>query len=193
VAEGTSGRVLRKCRHPSCRAVTIAEHLPRASSATASSSVTCGHGPPRDIVLKDRYWRLWAYTDTLEPLWQLGCERATTPMHTTSTATPGRAGRPATRSSTTTAASSGATTRPSRITRTGGDRTVPADQPPRCCGQPATRACCSRPAAQDPAPASARARAESLDGGLPAGAPGLETVTINFWGNQGMSTLRCRG
>ena len=31
-----------------------------------------GNGAPRDVILKDRYWHLWAFTDRLEPLWDLG-------------------------------------------------------------------------------------------------------------------------
>jgi hypothetical protein len=31
-----------------------------------------GRGRPSDIILKDRYWHLWALTDRLEPLWDLG-------------------------------------------------------------------------------------------------------------------------
>ena len=32
-----------------------------------------GTGRPRDILIKDRYWQVWALTDKLEPLWNAVC------------------------------------------------------------------------------------------------------------------------
>jgi hypothetical protein len=70
VAEGTTGRVLRKVPTP---LVPRGDDRPRSPfpRILGDSLFFCdlrGTGRPRDLVLKDRYWRLWAYTDALEPL-----------------------------------------------------------------------------------------------------------------------------
>jgi hypothetical protein len=73
VAEGATGRVLRKIPTP---LVPRGDDRPRSPfpRILGDSLFFCdlrGTGRPRDIVLKDRYWHLWAFTDALEPLWDV--------------------------------------------------------------------------------------------------------------------------
>jgi hypothetical protein len=73
VAEGASGRVLRKVPTP---LVPKGDGRPESPfpRILGDSILFCdlrGTGRPRDIVLKDRYWHLWAFTDALEPLWDV--------------------------------------------------------------------------------------------------------------------------
>jgi hypothetical protein len=74
VAEGTTGRVLRKLETP---LVPAGDDRPKSPfpRILGDSLFFCdlrGTGRPRDIVLKDRYWHLWAMTDAFEPLWDVG-------------------------------------------------------------------------------------------------------------------------
>jgi rhamnogalacturonan endolyase len=74
VAEGATGRVLR--RIPTPLVPTDDADRPRSPfpRILGDSLFFCdlrGTGKPRDIVLKDRYWHLWAFTDALEPLWDV--------------------------------------------------------------------------------------------------------------------------
>lgn len=74
VAEGTTGRVLR--RIPTPLVPEGDDNRPRSPfpRILGDSLFFCdlrGTGSPRDIVLKDRYWHLWAFTDRLEPLWDV--------------------------------------------------------------------------------------------------------------------------
>ena len=73
VAEGATGQVLRKIPTP---LVPSGDERPRSPfpRILGDSLFFCdlrGTGKPRDIVLKDRYWHLWAFTDALEPLWDV--------------------------------------------------------------------------------------------------------------------------
>lgn len=74
VAEGTTGRVLRKVPTPLVPAGDRDRPTSPFPRILGDSLFFCdlrGTGKPRDIVLKDRYWHLWAFTDTLEPLWDV--------------------------------------------------------------------------------------------------------------------------
>jgi len=73
VAEGSTGRILRKIPTP---LVPEGDDRPKSPfpRILGDSLLFCdlrGTGKPRDIVLKDRYWHLWAFTDALEPLWDV--------------------------------------------------------------------------------------------------------------------------
>jgi len=73
VAEGITGRILRKIPTP---LVPEGDDRPKSPfpRILGDSLFFCdlrGTGKPRDIVLKDRYWHLWAFTDALEPLWDV--------------------------------------------------------------------------------------------------------------------------
>jgi rhamnogalacturonan endolyase len=73
VAEGATGRILRKVKTP---LVPEGDDRPKSPfpRILGDSLFFCdlrGTGRPRDMVLKDRYWHLWAFTDALEPLWDV--------------------------------------------------------------------------------------------------------------------------
>ncbi len=94
----------------------------------------------------------------------------------------------ATRSSTTTAASCGATTKSSRTTPTVSPSSASARTRSRgCFAPPATKGSLRRPhgARSSVTSSSATSRTPSTADFRPD-LPGLETVTVNFWGNQGI-------
>lgn len=73
VADGATGRVRHKAPTP-----LVPEDDDRPGSPfpriLGDSLFFCdlrGTGRPRDLVLKDRYWHLWAFTDDLRPLWDV--------------------------------------------------------------------------------------------------------------------------
>ena len=71
VADGATGRVKYKAPTPTTRRAGA-----RFERILGDSLYFCdlrGTGHPRDIVIKDRYWQVWALDDRLQPLWHHAC------------------------------------------------------------------------------------------------------------------------
>jgi len=71
VADGATGRTKVKAPTPVSERVTV-----RGGRILGDCLFFCdlrGAGRPRDILIKDRYWQVWALSDKLEPLWNAVC------------------------------------------------------------------------------------------------------------------------
>ncbi|NQV33891.1 MAG: VCBS repeat-containing protein, partial [Phycisphaeraceae bacterium] len=74
VADGATGRVLREISTPINRATkTPFDKFPRILGDSLFFADFRGQGHAGDIVLKDRYQQVFVLTDRLEPLWQTTC------------------------------------------------------------------------------------------------------------------------
>lgn len=77
IADGATGRVKRKIPTPRSPVSTKKNDphnkFPRILGDSLYFLDLRGQGHPGDIILKDRYSRIWAYTDQLELLWEVGC------------------------------------------------------------------------------------------------------------------------
>jgi len=75
VADGKTGKTIRKIPTPSTPTNTPAprNRFPRILGDSLFFCDFRGLGRAGDLVLKDRYNSLWAYNDKLEPLWQAQC------------------------------------------------------------------------------------------------------------------------
>lgn len=80
IAEGATGKVLRKIPTPLSPKSTKKKEkgetqnkYPHILGDSLYFLDLRGQGWAGDIILKDRYTHLWAYTDKLEPLWDVGC------------------------------------------------------------------------------------------------------------------------
>lgn len=72
VADGATGRTKYKAPTPETPAVQgQAARFPHILGDSLYFCDLRGLGAKRDIILKDRYRNIWAYTDRLEPLWHL--------------------------------------------------------------------------------------------------------------------------
>ncbi len=71
VAEGATGRT--KCKAPTPASKPPANRYPRILGDCLFFCDLRGRGYPQDLVIKDRYWHFWALTDRLEPLWEASC------------------------------------------------------------------------------------------------------------------------
>ena len=76
VAEGASGRIKRKIPTPETPEDNEGEYnkFPRILGDCLYFCDLRGMGARRDFILKDRYRMLWAYTDGLELLWKAQCK-----------------------------------------------------------------------------------------------------------------------
>lgn len=75
VAEGATGKTKRKVPSPAMPANTPPPYnkFPRILGDCLFFCDFRGTGRPTDIVVKDRYLSLWAFNDQMEPLWQAQC------------------------------------------------------------------------------------------------------------------------
>jgi WD40 repeat protein len=77
VAEGTTGKVIRKIPTPfspkSTKKNDPHNKFPRILGDSIYFLDLRGQGHPGDLILKDRYSTLWAYTDKLDLLWTATC------------------------------------------------------------------------------------------------------------------------
>jgi rhamnogalacturonan endolyase len=72
VADGATGATKRKIRTPRTPPGERADsYLERILGDSLFFCDLRGTGAPRDIILKDRYWHVWALNDRLEPLWDV--------------------------------------------------------------------------------------------------------------------------
>jgi len=71
VADGATGKTRYKAPTPA--ADRAKARYPRILGDCLFFCDLRGTGKPRDILIKDRYWQLWALNDRLEPLWQAAC------------------------------------------------------------------------------------------------------------------------
>jgi hypothetical protein len=71
VAEGSTGRTKYKVKTP--RSEAPADEYPRILGDCLYFCDLRGTGHDRDVIIKDRYWHLWALSDRLEPLWEGEC------------------------------------------------------------------------------------------------------------------------
>jgi hypothetical protein len=71
VADGATGKTKYKAQTPISPPDPLRrpDHDPRILGDALYFCDLRGTGAARDIILKDRYWHVWAYTDKLEPLW----------------------------------------------------------------------------------------------------------------------------
>jgi len=72
VIDGATGQL--KYRAPTPRALPPADRYERILGDCLFFCDLRGRGWPQDIIIKDRYWHLWALTDQLEPLWSAPCK-----------------------------------------------------------------------------------------------------------------------
>ncbi len=75
VAEGATGKIKYKTPTPDTPAENEGEYnaFPRILGDCLYFCDLRGTGSPRDVIFKDRYRNLWAYNDRLEPLWNARC------------------------------------------------------------------------------------------------------------------------
>jgi len=75
VAEGATGKILRKTKTPPSppRKGDEINRFDRILGDSLCFADLRGQGWPGDIILKDRYSRLYAYNANLEPLWEVAC------------------------------------------------------------------------------------------------------------------------
>jgi rhamnogalacturonan endolyase len=71
IADGATGKTLRKTKTPPSHEGN--NKFPQILGDCLFFCDLRGTGYPSDIIIKDRYWKLWAYTDKLEPLWDGEC------------------------------------------------------------------------------------------------------------------------
>ncbi|MEA2063526.1 MAG: hypothetical protein U9P14_07510, partial [Gemmatimonadota bacterium] len=71
VAEGATGKTRYKAPTPASKAP--ADSFPRILGDCLYFCDLRGTGHPRDIIIKDRYWHLWALNDRLEVMWESAC------------------------------------------------------------------------------------------------------------------------
>jgi len=71
IADGVSGQVVNKVSTPLAHAP--ADNYPRILGDCLFFCDLQGIGRPTDIVIKDRYWRFWVYNQRLELQWQARC------------------------------------------------------------------------------------------------------------------------
>ncbi len=71
VVEGATGKV--KYKSPTPASKPPANRYPRILGDCLFFCDLRGRGYPQDIIIKDRYWHFWALTDRLEPLWEGSC------------------------------------------------------------------------------------------------------------------------
>ncbi|MDH7568998.1 MAG: hypothetical protein QHJ73_05370 [Armatimonadota bacterium] len=71
VAEGATGKV--KWKAPTPQSKPPANRFPRILGDCLFFCDLRGRGYPQDIVIKDRYWHFWTLTHHLEPLWEGSC------------------------------------------------------------------------------------------------------------------------
>ncbi len=72
VADGATGRI--RYRKPTPRSKPPADRYPRILGDCLYFCDLRGTGRDSDIVIKDRYWHLWALNDRLELLWEGECK-----------------------------------------------------------------------------------------------------------------------
>ena len=71
VADGATGRI--KYKAPTPKAKAPADSFPRILGDCLYFCDLRGTGRDADIIIKDRYWHLWAMDDKLRPLWESEC------------------------------------------------------------------------------------------------------------------------
>lgn len=71
VVDGASGKVKHKTPTPLSK--PPANRYPRILGDCLFFCDLRGTGKPRDTIIKDRYWHFWALNDQLEPLWEGSC------------------------------------------------------------------------------------------------------------------------
>ena len=71
VADGATGRV--KYKAPTPLSKPPANRYPRILGDCLFFCDLRGNGAPRDMIIKDRYWHFWALNAQLEPLWEGNC------------------------------------------------------------------------------------------------------------------------
>ncbi|MFZ5833386.1 MAG: hypothetical protein ACOY3P_25135 [Planctomycetota bacterium] len=71
VVDGTTGQVKYKAPTPASK--PPANRYPRILGDCLFFCDLRGRGHAQDIIIKDRYWHLWALNDRLEPLWEGEC------------------------------------------------------------------------------------------------------------------------
>jgi len=71
VADGATGRT--KYKAPTPRSEAPADRYPRILGDCLYFCDLRGTGHDGDVIIKDRYWRLWALDDRLKPLWEGEC------------------------------------------------------------------------------------------------------------------------
>ena len=71
ITEGTTGKVKRKV--PTPKSVPPADRYERILGDCLYFCDVRGIGRPADILIKDRYWHFWLYDEKLRPLWDGAC------------------------------------------------------------------------------------------------------------------------
>jgi rhamnogalacturonan endolyase len=71
IADGESGRIIKKTECP--KAKPPADRYERIMGDCLFFCDLRGTGWPQDIVIKDRYWHFWVYNQDLQPLWEADC------------------------------------------------------------------------------------------------------------------------
>ncbi|HUU27617.1 MAG TPA: hypothetical protein VM123_07385 [archaeon] len=71
VADGATGKT--KYKTPTPQSKAPADSFPRILGDCLFFCDLRGTGKPRDIIIKDRYWHLWALNDRLEIMWEGAC------------------------------------------------------------------------------------------------------------------------
>jgi len=72
IADGATGRVLRKAPTPQSKAQ--ADRYPRILGDCLYFCDLRGTGHDSDIIIKDRYWNIWALNNHLESMWEGACK-----------------------------------------------------------------------------------------------------------------------
>jgi hypothetical protein len=71
VVDGATGQV--KYQAPTPDSIAPADKFPRILGDCLFFSDLRGTGRPAEMIIKDRYWHLWALDDSLRPLWDAEC------------------------------------------------------------------------------------------------------------------------
>lgn len=71
VADGSTGEI--KMKSPTPKALPPADKFPRILGDCIFFADFRGTGRPADMVIKDRYWHFWVYDEKLSPLWDGAC------------------------------------------------------------------------------------------------------------------------
>ncbi len=82
VADGATGKTKQKIATPEMPETAEAVHkkFPRVLGDAMYFCDLRGTGRAADLVLKDRYWHFWVYNDRLEPLWHSRCNTGHYPI-----------------------------------------------------------------------------------------------------------------